>query len=217
MVGRKKKEPKQRILDAAISLFAQKGFAAVGVREIARVADVNIAMISYYYKGKVGILRSIIQEYFNRCDRVLDDIDLENMSAEDTVRELIGRIIDFIRKNHDLAMVMYNELPLDIPEVTEIKADRMTAMVFRIDGLIRRFGMDPNDLYHLSMIGPSLMGMIFTNFRIRPVLKYAFKVKIDEAYYTQLKDTLSTLFLSGVTGLVTKVKSKEGEQDEING
>ena len=57
------KDAKERILDAAISLFAQKGHAAVGVREIARVANVNISMISYYYEGKIGILKAIIERF----------------------------------------------------------------------------------------------------------------------------------------------------------
>ena len=36
---------KQRILDIAIVLFAQKGYSAVGVREIAKEANVNVSMI----------------------------------------------------------------------------------------------------------------------------------------------------------------------------
>ena len=116
MPAKETTEPKQRILDAAVLLFAKKGFAGVGVREIAKEANVNIAMISYYYEGKVGILQSIIEEYFDRFHLSIAEIDFSSQTPEDNVRELIERIIDFIRENTELAMVMYNELPLDIPE-----------------------------------------------------------------------------------------------------
>ena len=54
------KAAKQRIFEAALALFARKGYAAVGVREIAKHANVNISMINYYYGEKAGILKAII-------------------------------------------------------------------------------------------------------------------------------------------------------------
>jgi AcrR family transcriptional regulator len=203
------KEPKQRILDAAILLFAKKGFAGVGVREIAKDAEVNIAMISYYYEGKVGILRSIIEEYFNRFHLSIAEIDFASHTPEDNLRELIGRIIDFIREHTELAMVMYNELPLDIPEITELKAERISAMIRNMSGLIHQFGIDPSDPSKISMIGPSLIGMIFTNFRAQSVVRRAFGVEIDDAYYNRLKTTLATLFLDGVKGVVAEMAKAE--------
>jgi AcrR family transcriptional regulator len=209
MPAKKTTEPRQRILKAAVSLFAKKGFAGVGVREIARVAGVNIAMISYYYEGKVGVLKSIIEEYFTRFHLSIAGMDFASQSREDNVRELIGRMIDFVRENTELAMVMYNELPLDIPEITELKAERISAMIQHLSGLIRQFGIDPHDPSQISMIGPSLIGMIFTNFRAQTVVKRAFNVKIDDIYYEQLKSTLSTLFLDGAKGFVSEVKNHE--------
>ena len=200
-------EPKQRILDAAISLFAKKGFAGVGVREIAKGAHVNIAMISYYYEGKVGILKSIIEEYFARFHLSIADLDFAGHSPDKNVFELIGRIIDFVRENTSLAMVMYNELPLDIPEITELKAEKISAMIRDLSGLIYQFGIDPSDPSKISMIGPSLIGMIFTNFRAQSVVREAFGVEIDDAYYERLKSTLATLFLEGVKGVATQIKN----------
>ena len=57
-------DPKERIMVSAAKLFAQKGFAAVGVREIAKDANVNISMVSYYYNGKNELLKALIEKYF---------------------------------------------------------------------------------------------------------------------------------------------------------
>lgn len=197
-------EPKQRILDAAISLFAQKGFASVGVREIAKEANVNIAMISYYFEGKVGILKSVLEEFFDQYSQMLRDAVDEGKSTEEGSRRLIGHMVDFVRENTKLAIVAYNELPLDLPELAELKVEKITRMISIMGGLIKGFGLDPEDTYHLGMIGPSLISMVFMNFRIKSILKNIFKVKFDDAYYDDFKETIATLFLSGIQGIAVK-------------
>ena len=197
-------EPKQRILKAAIFLFAQKGFAAVGVREIAREANVNIAMISYYFEGKAGILKAVLEEFFERYSQMLREAVDEERPAEEGIRILIGHMVDFVRENTELAIVAYNELPLDLPELAELKVEKITQMIGIMSGLIKRFGLDPEDIYHLGMIGPSLISMVFMNFRIKSILKNVFKVKFDDSYYQDFKETTATLFLSGVQGIAAK-------------
>jgi len=197
-------EPKQRILKAAISLFVQKGFAAVGVREIAKEANVNIAMISYYFEGKVGILKAILEEFFERYSQMLREAVTEEETAQEGIRRLIGHMVDFVRENTELSIVAYNELPLDFPELAELKAKKIAQMIGIMSGLIKRFGLDPEDTCHLGMIGPSLISMVFMNFRIKSILKNIFKVKFDDAYYDEFKETLATLFLSGIHGITAR-------------
>ena len=54
---------KDRILNTSLHLFSHRGYAAVGVREIANQANVNISMISYYFGGKMGILLALIDAF----------------------------------------------------------------------------------------------------------------------------------------------------------
>lgn len=210
MSAKKPKEPKQRILDTAIALFAQKGFAAVGVREIAGAAEVNIAMISYYFEGKIGILKAVIEEFFKQYSQIFRDVDDESKSTEECVRIMIRNMVGFLRKNTELAMVAYNELPLELPEIAELKAEKITQIIKIMSGLIRRFGLDPEDTYQLGMIGPSLISMVFMNFRIKPILRNVFKVKFNDSYYSDFSETIATLFLHGINGIVTKRQKQKG-------
>jgi len=212
MQSHKPIEPKQRILDAAISLFVQKGFASVGVREIAKEADVNIAMISYYFKGKVGILKSVLEEFFDQYSQMLRDAVDEGQSTEEGIRTLISHMVDFVRENTELALVAYNELPLDLPDLAEVKVEKITRMIGIMSGFIKRFGLDPEDTYHLGMIGPSLISMVFMNFRIQSILRNVFKVKFDDAYYDDFKETIATLFLSGIQGIAAKRQTMKREK-----
>lgn len=45
-------DPRLRLLDAAGEVFADKGFKGATVREISRLANVNIAAVNYYFRDK---------------------------------------------------------------------------------------------------------------------------------------------------------------------
>lgn len=55
----------ERILKAATDVFAEKGYDAAGVDEIAKRADVTKPLIYYYFKGKETILEEIIKRYID--------------------------------------------------------------------------------------------------------------------------------------------------------
>ena len=52
-------EARSRLLDAALALFAEKGFAKASTREIAHAAQVNVAAISYYFGDKTKLYRAV--------------------------------------------------------------------------------------------------------------------------------------------------------------
>lgn len=68
-----------RVRDAAVRLFAQKGFAAVGVRELAREAELTSASLYHYMGAKedllVEIMRSTIEPLVVAGDRALAAYD----------------------------------------------------------------------------------------------------------------------------------------------
>ena len=68
-----------RVRNAAVRLFAQKGFAAVGVRELARAAELTSASLYHYMGAKedllVDIMRSTIEPLITAGDRALAAYD----------------------------------------------------------------------------------------------------------------------------------------------
>jgi AcrR family transcriptional regulator len=215
MTKNKPKEPRERILEAAVSLFAQRGYAAVGVREIAKQAEVNIAMISYYFESKVGILKAIMEDFFDRYSLIFADMKDLAGSPDDCIRLIIRRIVEFVRGETDLALVGYNELPLDVPEIAQLKAKKVTEIISQLGWLMAKFNLNPvKDGWRMGIIAPSLISMVVMNFRLRPVLQQVFQLELDDAYYERLVETLSTLFLDGVHGIAAKNQADSGKTDE---
>jgi AcrR family transcriptional regulator len=55
-------QSRERLLMAAMRLFAEQGFAKTSTREIALAAGTNIASISYYFGDKAGLYRAAFTE-----------------------------------------------------------------------------------------------------------------------------------------------------------
>ncbi|MHC4106552.1 MAG: CerR family C-terminal domain-containing protein [Planctomycetota bacterium] len=58
------------LLDAAEQLFSEKGYAAVGIREIAERAGANIAAIKYHFGSKSDLYRETVQRAMARREAV---------------------------------------------------------------------------------------------------------------------------------------------------
>jgi TetR/AcrR family transcriptional regulator len=57
-----KASARQRILDVAIKEFSRKGFAAVRIDTIARLANANKQLIYYYFSSKTGLYDAVLDQ-----------------------------------------------------------------------------------------------------------------------------------------------------------
>lgn len=54
-------DKKQHIINAAVELFAEKGFEGSSIRELAAKAQVNVAMVNYYFGSKDKLFETIVE------------------------------------------------------------------------------------------------------------------------------------------------------------
>ncbi len=64
---------KQRILDEAMKLFAERGFDSVTVRDIAAVADVSVGLINHHFGSKEGLREAVDRQFIEQFEEVLQD------------------------------------------------------------------------------------------------------------------------------------------------
>lgn len=113
---------KQKVVDAATGLFFQKGFDGTSVRDIAEAASVNVSLISYYFKGKQGLLEYAVTSYYETYLESLETILRENESMDpiERLKELIYAIIDYKTTHFQLTSFIHRELSLDSTFVREM-------------------------------------------------------------------------------------------------
>lgn len=59
-------DTRQRLIEAAILVFAAKGFDGAGIREIAKGARANSALVTYHFCGKEGLYLEVLKAIFSR-------------------------------------------------------------------------------------------------------------------------------------------------------
>ncbi len=88
------KDTKQRILNTAISLFGQHGKDGVSTTEIARNAEVNKALIFYYFGSKNNLyklaFRNLLKEFVKTIREKISSVDPGLSVIETFVRENIA-------------------------------------------------------------------------------------------------------------------------------
>ena len=204
------KEPKERILDSASKLFAQRGFSAIGVREIAKDADVNISMVSYYFNGKTGILKAIIDEYFNEVKQILNSISEKSYDPATSLKYLLKEMISLFNKRQDLCKVAIIELPFDQEDVADFKVKMFDEHIKLIKQTFHAHGNFFDKPEQTMIIGPAFLSLLFSNLIFGNVIKDSSNITFDDAYYEQYIEIISTLFLKGIIGVATSNKMKEG-------
>ena len=88
---RKKEDRPQEILDAAVELFVQQGFAATKVSQIARKAGVTPGTLYVYYKNKEAILQEVVMKALSPIFYDADSI-LNNYAG--TAKDLVSILIE---------------------------------------------------------------------------------------------------------------------------
>ena len=103
-------EKYQRILDAAVAVFAEKGFFVSRVSDIADRADVADGTVYLYFKNKDEILASAINTAFDgfmsRARTELDRIE----SPSERLRRLAYLHLQALGSNRNMAVVFQMEL-----------------------------------------------------------------------------------------------------------
>ncbi len=79
-------ERKRSIIEAARSLFAEKGFHGTSVRDIAGEAGISEALLYKHFPGKEGIYKEILGYAGNLTNISADELDKLSPGAESLVR-----------------------------------------------------------------------------------------------------------------------------------
>ena len=84
---RRKEERPAEITEAAMQAFAEKGYAATRVEEVARRAGVSKGLLYLYFKTKEDLFKAVIRNFVSpRLDALLENLDDDEMSAEAFLR-----------------------------------------------------------------------------------------------------------------------------------
>jgi len=108
-----KVDKRAHILTVAEQLFAEKGFDGTSVRDIAQLANVNLAMISYYFGSKEKLLEALIEDRAGYTLGILEELAKnQTLTPWDKIDRLVEFYVEKIMNNYRFHCIMsqlYNQ------------------------------------------------------------------------------------------------------------
>ncbi len=141
----KKTDKQAKILEAAIEIFSEKGYAATSTSEIAQKAGVAEGTIFRHYKTKKDLLLSIagpiatklVAPFLMRDFAKL--LDLPYNQADEFFRAIARDRVVFARKNVKLIRILFHEVPFQPELMEQVKSLMTNIVVTRIEKVVKHF------------------------------------------------------------------------------
>jgi AcrR family transcriptional regulator len=129
-------EARERILRAAVRLFAEKGYAAASVADIMDQAETNRALLYYYFEDKHSLYVSVIDEGVGRFRRMADAALATPGSYSDRLAAFVRGHLELIWTQTDMARVVHRCL-LDGHQEEVGLVEKFQAVVTRLEQFFR--------------------------------------------------------------------------------
>ncbi|MCX7921450.1 MAG: TetR family transcriptional regulator [Clostridia bacterium] len=133
---------RRKILDAAMVVFNQYGYASARLEDIAAEAGVTRGAIYHYFEGKPEVYTALLNERFEGVNNLVGSIVSDGGTPKEVLGKLLTKILVFMEENREYRMVQ--ELVLFktayLPELEEGMAHKVKsteATISFIDNLIK--------------------------------------------------------------------------------
>ncbi len=149
------------IRDAAIRVFARKGYHATRAEEIAEEAGIAVGTIYNYFESKAQILLSIFEWEFEEEVGFYESLAKRGMSVQERFREILRAHFARLAESRDLAVVLVRERYNGSGEIGEAMAKMQRKMLDRIEKLLQD-GIHEGWLRacNVRMVAPALFAVV---------------------------------------------------------
>jgi AcrR family transcriptional regulator len=107
-------DKKTHIINAAVELFAEKGFEGTSIRDIATKANVNVAMINYYFGSKEKLFECMVEQKAAYTKDALEEIvNDKSLSEIEKIDSIIDSYVSRLFTNRIFHRVIHQEMMLN--------------------------------------------------------------------------------------------------------
>jgi len=171
----------ENLKEAARRVFTQKGYAATKVRDIAAEANINLALVNYYFRSKEKLFELImvetIQKLFEKIRPIIYD---ESTTITAKIESIVDHYLELLIENPDFPLFIVNELMSGakrLPIMTD------NGKMFFNSHFVKQLAVlhtDGKIKFHPVNIMMNMIGMIIFPFLARPLVLRSGVLNEDE-------------------------------------
>ncbi len=113
-MDKEKTDKKEHILDVAEKVFSEHGFDGASTRMISGEANVNMAMLNYYFGSKEGLFIAVVERKITSFQDILQTVgNDENKSSWQKIETYIDLYGDKVVNNNCFQKLLYREMGIN--------------------------------------------------------------------------------------------------------
>lgn len=164
---------RQRILDAAIRLFSERGFHHVTVRELSREARVNLAAVNYHFGGKLELYEEVVEGVLGLVENDPITDPPEGASPEERIRHYVRTYVPRLAAPRGPGIwfqkLMRHEIDQPTPVAPRIAEEiilpRVRFLATAVAEILRTEPTDPRVRRCVASIQSQCLSLMPNNFR----------------------------------------------------
>lgn len=196
-------DTKQRLIDAAGAIFADKGYEAASIRDICQLAEANIAAVNYHFGGKRPLYVAAVRHA--QCCRQ-EDVPFPEFPPElappEQLRAFIGTMFERMLSAHRPKWhleLMLRELARPTEACAAVVEDYIRPMADALRAILNQ--LLPADLSEEQrwMIGFSTVAQVLFYYIHQPIIRLLMQNPAGEPFsIDQLADHVTRFTLAAI-------------------
>jgi len=183
-MSKKEQDTENKIKEAARVVFQEKGFAASKTRDIAEEADINLALLNYYFRSKKKlfdiIMLETLQDVFSGVVSILED---KQTSLNEKIVSLVNHYIDILTENINMASFIINTVrdhPNEyISKIGMLDSIKNSLFIEQFKEAKLKGEIPPINPIHFLL---NLMGLIVFPFIAQPIISSAINIQKNDFF-----------------------------------
>lgn len=175
----------EKIKAAARKVFLKKGFSGARTRDIAEEADINLALLNYYFRSKEKLFDLVMMENLQQFLLGLKSVlHNEKSSITEKVAIIAEEYIDMLKANPDLPVFVLSEIrtnPEKLADIMKVKTLLLESVFFKQLMEASKGKLHP---MHLLI---NIMGLTVFPFVAGPLLQHVGNMKTED-YHKMMDD-----------------------------
>ncbi len=101
---------RDKILVVATKMFAERGFAAISIRDIANTCGISIPSIYHFFGDKESLYQASYEQIFGAAAMQLRGALIPGVTAKERIKQFTVALCDVLKNNHDFRRLLQREL-----------------------------------------------------------------------------------------------------------
>lgn len=204
MNSKRKTPSKQRILDAALTEFSSHGFSGTRMDSIARQADINKAMIFYYYGSKKYLYQEVLHAALVSIFVPVSKVIAEAEDPEVFIEKTASIYISFFKENKNFVRMVAFDLVQNPENLTQVLSAFFKKNFAKGPGLIKKKilswhrdgSISESDPLHFML---NIVSLSLLSFLGLPIIGSIFQANLDEnTFISQRRKSVITVLKKGM-------------------